>query len=135
MDDALPVGEMHGPGQGLDQPGRLGRGLRPAAGLAVQAAALDQFQRQEREPVVLPHRVDAHDVVVPEAGHGLGLVPEAGQFLPPRVLPSQDHLQGEQLPAVGSVSACSGRVEGTPGVAPTSVSVAGGGGVAAASSG
>jgi hypothetical protein len=78
VDDALLVRRLHRPGQRLDQPGRRPRRQRRAAQLAVEAAALDQLQREVGQPLVLADLVDLHDVRVLQAGHRLGLAAEAG---------------------------------------------------------
>ncbi len=60
-----------------------GRLPRRASGvpssLLVQAAAVDELQREERPAVVLADLVDLHDVGVLQPGDGLGLGAEAGQ--------------------------------------------------------
>ena len=58
----------------------LARRLRRAGELLRQAAAVDELQGEEGPAVVLADLVDLHDVGVLQAGDGLGLGAEAGQF-------------------------------------------------------
>ena len=82
MDDAALVGGVHGPGQRLDQRGRLARAAAASpSSLLGQAAAVHELQREEGLAVVLADLVDLDDVGVLQAGDGLGLGAEAGQLL------------------------------------------------------
>ena len=89
------VGGVHGPRQRLDQPAASCGGSGVPSSLLVEAAAVDELQREEGQAVVLADLVDLHDVRVLQAGDGLGLGPEAGQLLGAGVVAGQDHLQGD----------------------------------------
>ena len=71
-------------------PRRPGRAVEPL----VQAAAVDELQREVRQAVGLADLVDLHDVGVLQAGDGLRLGQEAGGGLGVGVGAGQDHLQG-----------------------------------------
>ena len=96
VDDALPVGGVHAPRQVRDQPGRLARRQRvgPAQALG-QAAARDEFQREERPAVGLADFVDLDDVGVVEAGDDLRFGEETGVFRRSVAAIVQDHLEGD----------------------------------------
>ena len=90
------VGRLHGPGQRLDQraPPRAAAAACRAS-FCVQAAAVAELQREERQAVVLADLVDLHDVRVLQPGDGLGLGAEAGQLVRAGVAAGEDHLQGD----------------------------------------
>ena len=73
MDDPPLVGRLHGPGQLLDEHGRLSRRQRRAGQLAGQAAAVADTPGEERQAVVLADLVDLHDIGMLQRGDGLGL--------------------------------------------------------------
>ena len=77
MDDAALVGVVHGPRQGLRSAGAAPHRQRLPASLRREAAAVDEFQREERPPVGLADLVNLHDVRVLQPGDGLGLGPKA----------------------------------------------------------
>ena len=85
MDDPGLVGGVDGPGQRHHQLGGLPARLRRAGQAVVEAAALEQLQRDERQAVRLADLVDLDDVGMPEPGDRLGLDAEAGQVLGPRL--------------------------------------------------
>ena len=87
---------VHGPRQLLHQSGRFSRGHRRAAGLAIQASAVDDLHGEERQAVVRAHLVDLDDVRVLQAGDGLGLGQEAGTILRPGVTAGENHFQGDE---------------------------------------
>ena len=97
VDDAAPVGVVHGPGQRLDQ---LGAASAPASGVpSSRSARLPPSTNSSAKygrPVVLADLVDLDDVGVLQAGDGLGLGPEAAGGLGPGVLAGQDHLEGDE---------------------------------------
>ena len=95
MDDAALVGGVHGPGQHLRLPGRLGNRLRFPLELLVEAAPIHELQREEGLPVALAHFVNLDDVGVLQAGDGLGLGAETRQFARAGVA-APDHLEGDQ---------------------------------------
>jgi hypothetical protein len=77
VEDAVLVGEVHGPGHGRDQ---AGRGLLipgEARQVLGQAAALHQLHREIVLAVVLTHLVDRDDVGVVQVGGRLGFPVEA----------------------------------------------------------
>ena len=78
---------------GFDQPGRPPRRPGRAVEPAVQAAAVDVLQLEERQAVGLADVVDLDDVGVLQAGDGLGLGQEAGDGLGAGMGPGQDHLE------------------------------------------
>jgi chemotaxis protein methyltransferase CheR len=92
--NALLVGRLHGPGQGLDQLGgparRLGRAAQPVG----EAAALDVLQGEVRVTLVLADLVDLHHVGVLEPGRRLALGAEAPRLRRGGHLPGQEHLEG-----------------------------------------
>ena len=89
VDDPGLMGGVDGPGQGRHQlggrPARLGRARQSI----VEVAAFEQLQRDERQAVHFADVVDLHDVRVPEPGDRLGLDPEAGQVIRPRLAPAR----------------------------------------------
>ena len=104
VDDALARGPPAWPAPASRPAGaasRGGSGVPPS--FFVQAAAGAELQREERQAVVLADLVDLHDVGMLQAGDGLGLGAEAGQFRAAGVAAGQDHLQGDQR---GSASSC-----------------------------
>ena len=65
MHDAVQMGMMHGPGQGLDQCGGRGGGLGLAGQMLGQQTARDIFQGEVGSAVVFAHsRRSAHDIQV-----------------------------------------------------------------------
>ena len=76
--------------------GRLARRLRLAAELAVEAAAVDEFQREERQPVLFADFVDLDDVRMLEPGDRLGFDIEAGQLMIARMGAGQHHLERDE---------------------------------------
>ena len=89
MHDAGVVGVLDRSGELLDQPGRLARRLRDAGEELLEAAALDQLQRQIRQPLVLAHIVDADDSRVRQPGHRRRLDAETPQLLAPGMRPAR----------------------------------------------
>ncbi len=77
MDDALLMGDVNGPRQQQHQPGRLARGLRLVAQLAVQVPALDELHREPGPGAVLPAGVHLHDVGMVHLGQQLRLGQQA----------------------------------------------------------
>jgi hypothetical protein len=94
--DPLAVGHVDGPGQRLDQRGRLARGPGGAVEPVRQAAALDPFHGQERPALVVTDLVDLHDVGVPHPRRQLRLQPEPQLLGGGRELAGQHHLQGRR---------------------------------------
>ena len=95
VQNAVGVGGVHGPRQGLDQLRRL-QGVKGGAVKAVgETAALDVFQREEGLAVGLPDIVDLHDVRVLQPRHRLGFPAKTLQLLRAGVGPGADHLQGD----------------------------------------
>ena len=91
MDDPGVVGNLDGLGQGDDQLGGLAAGPGRAAEAVVEAAALEQLERDVGQALGLADVVDLDDVGMAEPGDGLGLDPEAGEmlgraWLPPRII-------------------------------------------------
>ena len=81
VDDALLVGRLHGPGQRLDQAGRLARAAAACRRACWSRLPPAQNSSEKKgKPVVLADLVDLHDVGVLQAGDRLGLGPEAGQL-------------------------------------------------------
>src|SRR5262249_61441143 len=93
--DPAVRGGGDGPGQRLDQPGRLGHRKRLPGQALRQAAAFDVLQREDRYAVVLADLVDLYDVRVVQAGDRLGFRLEARPLLGAGVAAGEDHLQGD----------------------------------------
>ena len=93
MDDAQPVRLADAARQRLDQlgrqPGRPGGAVEPA----VEAAALDVLELEERQAVGLADMADLHDVGVLHPRDRLGLGQEADDRLGVGVGTGQDHLE------------------------------------------
>ena len=96
MDDPTTVGHVHGPGQRLDDPGRVLGGLRFTGDPLLQAASLEELQREIRQAVVLADLEDLDDVGVVDGGDGQGLGLEANQVLRSCTDAGLDHLQRDQ---------------------------------------
>jgi hypothetical protein len=95
MDDAAPVGEVHGLGQHLNHLGRVLHRLRRAVDLALKAAAVDVLHGQVRAAVLLAHRINLDNVSVLQLGNGLRLGAETRQLELTRMAARQDHFQGD----------------------------------------
>ncbi len=95
VDDALLVGHVHGPGDLLDQVGRLPRRQQLDLQLARQAPAGAVLQAEVRQALILADLVDLDNVRVPQPGHGPGLGAEPGALGLVGVGPIADHLQGD----------------------------------------
>ena len=93
MDDAVLVGVVHGPGEQLDEPGRLAGRPRVPGQVLGQAAAVHELQGEVRVAVRLADLEDLHDVLVLQRRDRLGLAPEPLPLGRPGVRPGQDHLQ------------------------------------------
>ncbi len=96
MNDVMPVAVVDGAGERLDQFGRGARRPRGAVEPLLQAAALDELQRQVRVTVVFADVVDPNDVGMLELRDGLGLPAEAPPLLRGGRVAVQDHLQGDR---------------------------------------
>ncbi len=100
MNDALPVGHVHGPHQELDEPGRFVGGLRFARQAPRQAAAFDELQREEGQAVVFADLEDLHHVGVLQARQrgrlGAEAVEKGRQLLRAADEPCLDHLEGDE---------------------------------------
>jgi hypothetical protein len=94
MHDAVLVRVVHGPRQGLHQPGGLVRRLGPAADLLRQAAAAHELHDQYREALRLARAVDLDDVRVRQAGLARGPRAEALHLRGARAI--GNHLQGDE---------------------------------------
>ena len=96
VEDAVLVGEVHRPRQaGAEQRG-LARRQGLAAQLAVERSAVDEFEREERQPILFADVVDLDDVRMLEGGDRLGLDVEAGQLMGAGMGARQDHLEGHE---------------------------------------
>ena len=96
MDDPGLVRDMDGPGQSHHQFGRLLARLGSPRQPVVEAAAIEQLERDERQAGRLADVVDLDDVGVSQPRDRLGLHAEAGQVVGPRLAAAADHLQGDQ---------------------------------------
>ncbi len=93
VDDAVLMGELHGPGQGLHQPGGLLRRLRRAVELTRQRAAVHEFQGEVGKAARLVDFINLHDVGVLQTRHRLGLDAEAREIVRPGMAARQHHLE------------------------------------------
>jgi hypothetical protein len=102
MDDPGLVGDVDRSRQDRHQFGRRVAGLEVARQALIEAAAVEQFQGHERQAVRFADVIDLEDVGMPEPGHRLGLDPEPGEVVGPRLAAAADHLEGDQAfePAV-----------------------------------
>jgi hypothetical protein len=96
MDDPLLMSRLHGPGERLDQLRRRSRWPGCAVEPVRQAAAVHEFQREERPTFRLANLVNLHNVGVLQVGDGFGLGAKAEQVRFSRVTAGQDHLQRHQ---------------------------------------
>ncbi len=96
VDDPAAVGHVHGPGQRLDDPGRVLDGLRLGGDPLRQAAPIEELQREIGQAVVLADLEDLDDVRVVDGGDGAGLGLEAGQVAGSRAGAGEDHLERDQ---------------------------------------
>ena len=96
VDDVLLVGEVHRPGQRFHQFGRRARRLRMPIDERVERAAVHEFEREVRQPVVLADLVDLDDVRVLQPGDGPGFLIEAGELLRAGVPAGENHLEGDE---------------------------------------
>ncbi len=95
MHDTGIVSVLHGAGELLDQPGRVAGRLRCAGEELLEAATLDQLQRQIRQPLMLADIVNADDSRVRQPSHRGRLDAEPPQRVAAGMGPGQDHLQGD----------------------------------------
>ena len=93
MHHAALVGEVHGPGQDLDELGGGKRRLGFAGELACQAAAIDIFQREKGPAVDFADLVNLHDIGMLQTGRRLGLELEAAQIVVAGMGAAQHHLE------------------------------------------
>ncbi len=93
MNDAVPVGVLHGFRDLSDQLGRLARWQWTATQPIVQAAAVGQFHREVVLPVLLADFVQCDDPRMAEVRDRSGLDVEPADRLGRRQPLAQDHLQ------------------------------------------
>jgi hypothetical protein len=95
MDEIAAVGQVHGFGQRLHQPGRIARRQHLPRQPPGQRAALDEFHDEVRPPVQLAAVVNLDDVRMAKASRRFGLAQEPTPLLRLSVRAGQQHLQGD----------------------------------------
>ncbi len=93
MNDALPVGAIHGLGQNLHHLSRRENRLRIAFELALQTAAIDVFQRKVWAAIMVADFIYLNDVGVLQLANGLCFGAEPAQFHLTGMATGQDHLE------------------------------------------
>jgi hypothetical protein len=94
MDDAAPVGMVHGAGQRLNQPRRLVRRLRDAGIPLGEGPAGHVFKHERGAAFVFAQLVDGCDLGMFQAGDCLSLGEKAGDLLGAAVCPGEDQFHG-----------------------------------------
>src|SRR5438874_13775264 len=96
MNDATLVRVMHGPSEGLHQPGGWPLWQRRTGELLRDTATRDVLQREKGSALVLADLVNLHDVGVLEPGDGLGPRAESNPRRRVALSAGRDHFERHQ---------------------------------------